>query len=164
MSRKWLIFKGMVVGFFALILSTSFVFGQTDQVGSSTKNQLPPTNQTPTVITNPQTLAKFEARIQQIRDNAAQQIEVLQNALQARTGNDQETYLRQIEEVKKNAEISILEVRRDQEMARGDTELAAQFQQVADMLRNPPARQAPNPQADQNRLEQLRTTSQRTAQ
>jgi hypothetical protein len=163
MSNSWLIFKGMMVGFFALILSTSFVFGQTDQTGNSVK-QVPPASQTPAAIVNPQTMAEFEARIQQVRENAVQQIEALQNALQSRTGNDQETYLRQIEEVKKNAEISILELRRDQEMARGNTELAAQFQQAVDTLRNPPPRQAPNPQADLNRLEQLHTISQRTTQ
>ena len=161
---KGLVSRGVLLGFLSLILVTSLVMGQTDVTGSTNTKQVPPTPQTDTVAptVDPELMAQFDARIQQIREDADSEIAVLQAALQSRTGVEQETTLRQIEEVKKNAQISILEVRREQELARGNTEMAAKFQQAADMLRNPTPRQEPNPQADQTRFEQHRSTSETT--
>jgi len=161
MLRSRSILVGILVGFLALTLSASLVLGQTEEVRINNTKQMQPTPQTETVAptTDPILMAEFDVRIQQIRDDATREIAELETAMQSRTGADQETYLRQIEDVKKNAQISILEVRGEQELARGNTELAVKFQQAAEMLRNPAPRQAPNPQADQRRFEETPRTS-----
>ena len=149
MSRNRSIIVGILVGFLVLTLSASLVLAQTEEVRTDNTKQAPPVSQTPTVSANAQTIAEFDAQIQQIRDNATQQIAELEAALQSRSRAEQETYFQQIEDVKKTAQISILEVRREQELARGNTELALKFQQASEMLRNPAPHQAHNPQTDQ---------------
>jgi Skp family chaperone for outer membrane proteins len=162
--QRGLKLRGILLGFLSLAFIASFAIGQTDIVGNPNTKQTPPSSETDTVAptVDPALMAQFDVRIQQIKQDAENQVAELQSALQSRTGSEQETYLRQIEDVKKNAQISILEVRREQELARGNTEMAAKFQQAADMLRNPTPRQEPNQQADQNRFDQHRSTSETT--
>jgi hypothetical protein len=161
MFRRQAVSIGVLSGFLMTILCVSITLGQTDEMGTGNTKQAPPAPQTnaATPAVDPNLMAQFDAQIQQIREDAEREVAELTTAMQSRTGIEQETYQRQIEDVKKNAQISILDVRREQELARGNTELAEKFHLAAEMLRNPAPRQEPDPQADQARFQQQRATS-----
>jgi hypothetical protein len=151
--------NGILLGLLTVILCVSLVFAQSEETGTEITKQSDPETETSVVVpsTDPALDAEFDARIAEIRADAEVRVADLQAALESSRGEDKEGYLREMESVNREAEISILEVRAEQEMARGNEEMADKFLQAAEMLRNPPQRQAPDPEVDRARLEQLRT-------
>jgi hypothetical protein len=153
------ILLGILVGSIGLMLVFLPVMAQTDVVRETdTQSDQPNSNTQIQQVIDPEVDAAFAQRIQELREDAQRQIADLQTAMESNRGTDQDASLRAIGEIKRNAEISILEVRSEQELARGNPEMAAKFQQAAEMMRNPAPRQAPDPVSDQSRFEQQRTT------
>ncbi len=157
--RNW-----TIVGLITLILCAGLAFAQDEVVGTETTKQSDPVTESATVIQkiDPAVDAEFDARIIEIRADAEIRVADLQSASESSRGEDKEAYLKEMESVNSAAEISILEVRAEQEMARGNEEMAAKFLAAAEMLRNPAPRQAPDPEADRARLEQHRTQQEST--
>jgi hypothetical protein len=146
--------RGLMISTLALLLCVSLAFTQADVVvDESSSEQTNSRVQTRQLSVDAQSDAVFNERIEQIREEARIQVADIEAAMQASRGEDNITYLRAIEEINRNAEIDILEVRRQQEMARGNVEMAEKFRRAAQMLANPPQRQAPDPELDQQRFE-----------
>ena len=152
----------VLVGLLSVLFCASFVFGQSDMVVEDDAVRTQPRAEVQSPSRDYQSDAQFELRIQEIRDEALRQTEELETALIDANASDQETYRRQIAEINKNTEIAILEVRKEQEIARGNEELAAKFQRAAELLRNPAPRQTPNPAQDAARFDQERTANETT--
>ena len=150
-------------GILALVLSVALcaalAFAQTDEVvEDNARGAVSSENiDLPTRSIDTESEAVFDLRIQQIREDAQHQVADLQAAMESRVDQERISYLNAIQDVKRDAEISILEVRREQELARGDVELAGEFARAADMMRNPAPRVAPDPGVDQGRFEEQRT-------
>ena len=157
--RNW-----TIMGLITLILCAGLAFAQDDVVGTETTKQADPVTESSAVIQtiDPAVDAEFDARILEIRADAEILVADLQTAAESSRGEDKEAYLREMESVNREAEISILEVRSEQEMARGNEEMSTKFLEAAEMLRNPAPRQAPDPEADRARLEQHRTQQENT--
>jgi len=154
----------ILVGTLGLLLCTLMAVAQTDVVNPSDvqKEQDNTRVEASTPAIDPVAEAQFEARIAQIQQEAQTRVSELQTALQTASDADVEAIQAQIANVKKDSQVSILEVRQEQYQARGDSEMAAKFQQAAEMMRNPAPRQAPDPAVDQARSEQDRTTQEQT--
>lgn len=142
-----------------LILCVTLVLAQDEAVGTETTKQSDPLRETAVAVPriDPDVDAEFDARIADIRADAEVRVADLQAAAESSRGEDKEGYLREIESVNREAEIAILEVRSEQERARGNEEMADKFLRAAEMLRNPAPRQEPDPEADRARFEQHRT-------
>lgn len=164
MNGNRLIRNGILLGLLTLILCVSLVVAQSDVTGTGTTKQADPESETVAVnqSIDPAVDAEFDARIAEIRTDTKTRISELQTTMESSRGEDEEAYLREMESVNRTAEISILEVRAEQEMARGNEEMAAKFIRAAEMLRNPAPRQAPDPEVDANRFEQQRNTQEQS--
>lgn len=156
--------NGILLGLLTLILCVTLAFAQSEVEGTETIQQADPGSESAAAIQpiDPAVDAEFDARIAQIRADAEVRIADLQTAAESSRGDDKEANLREMESVTREAEISILEVRSEQEMARGNEEMAGKFLEAAEMLRNPASRQAPDPEVDRARLEQHRTQQKST--
>ena len=156
--------NGIILGVLALILCVTLALAQDDAVGTETIKQSDPESETATAVPqiDPAVDAEFDARIADIRADAEARVANLHATAESSRGEDKEGYLREMESVNREAEISILEVRSEQETARGNEEMADKFLQAAEMLRNPAPRQAPDPEVDRARLEQHRTQQENT--
>jgi len=154
----------VLIGTVGLLMCISLAAAQTDVTTPGNEKQEDVINQdasaAPTI--DPVADAQFETRIAQIQQEAQARIQELQSSIQSGTDVNSEAIQSQISDVKKESQISILEIRHEQYVARGDAEMAEKFQRAADMLRNPVARQAADPAADQARSEQVRSTQQPT--
>lgn len=151
--------RGILAAVLSVALCATLAFAQTDEVvEGNARGAVSPENIESSVRSiDADADAVFELRIQQIREDAQRQVADLQAAMQSRGDQERISYLNAIQDVKRDAEISILEVRREQELARGDVELAGEFARAADMMRNPAPRVAPDPGVDQGRFEEQRT-------
>ena len=160
MQMSSLIRRGTLLGLLTLVICASLAFAQTDEVetGDAAIGQSGSEIQARSTSIDPALDATFDQRIQEIREDAQNRVAELQTEMQSATDSDQETYHNAIAEINRDTEIAILEVRYEQEVARGNNELAAKFQRAAEMMRNPDPRQTPDPEADRARFEQNRTT------
>lgn len=151
--------NGMLLSVLALILCATLALAQDEAVGSETTKQSDPVRETTVAVPqiDPAVDAEFDARIADIRADAEVRVAELQAAAESTRGEDKEGYLREIESVNRAAEIEILEVRSEQETARGNTEMADKFLRAAEMLRTPAPRQEPDPEADRARFDQQST-------
>lgn len=158
MQFNYLFRNAIILGLIAFALGVTLAFAQHDVVGTETTNQSDPESETASIIQpiDPAVDAEFDNRIVEIRADAEAQIVELQTAMESSRAEDNEVYIQEMESVNRTAEISILEVRAEQEMARGNEEMAVKFLEAAEMLRNPAPRQAPDPEVDANRFEQHR--------
>jgi len=151
----------VLIGTLGLLMCVSLATAQTDVTtpGNTKQEDVITRDAAAAPTIDPVADAQFETRIAQIQQEAQARVQELQNSLQS-TDVNVEAIQNQISDVKKESQISILEIRHEQYLARGDTEMAEKFQRAADMLRNPVTRQAANPAADQARSEQQRSTEQ----
>ena len=155
-----LIRGGFLTGILALFLFASLAFTQTDEVRVDDVSQKPvetETQATETMI-DPLINAEFELRIEQIQEDVQNRIAELQTSQDVARVEDREAALSSMQDIKRDAQISILEVRREQELARGNEEAAEKFGVAAEMLRNPAPRQAPDPATDEARFNQARSS------
>jgi hypothetical protein len=164
MRERNSIARVVLMGTLGLLLCVSLVAAQSEVLnpGETQKVQDKEAVQATTPSIDPAVDSQFEARIAQIQQDAQARVSQLQTALQDSRDADVEVIQAQIVGIKKQSQISILEVRQEQYQARGDTEMAAKFQRAAEMLKNPAPRQTPDPAVDQMRSEQQRTAPEQT--
>jgi hypothetical protein len=156
--------NGMLLSVLALILCATLALAQDEAVGTETTKQSDPLRETAAAAPkiDPAVDAEFDVRIADIRADAEARVADLEAAAESSQGEDREGYLREVESVNRTAEIEILEVRAEQETARGNKELSDKFVRAAEMLRNPAPRQTPDPEADKARFDQQRTQNKKT--
>jgi hypothetical protein len=164
MRMRSLIVTSVLIGTLGLLLCASLVAAQSDVADPANiqKEQDNTRVEATTPTFDPIVDAQFEARIAETQQDAQARVSELQASLQNASDADVEAIHAQIMTVKKESQISILEIRQEQYQARGDAEMAAKFQRAAEMMRNPAPRQAPDPAIDQARSEQHRTTQEQT--
>ena len=151
--------RGILAMVLSVALCATLAFAQTDEVVEDNARgaELPGDIDSFVRSIDAGADAAFDLRIQQIREDAQHQVADLQAAMQSRGDQDRASYLKAIGDVKRDAEISILDIRQEQELARGNVELAEKFARAAEMMQNPVPRVAPDPAADQARFEERRT-------